>query len=267
MNECLALADLGQHQTLMPLPWEKNLSLPAWTKTPIDLELGRYDDFNSTLIAEEVFVESWNVLLSCRFVVVDYTFSSISFDSVNRVDGIEFACEELFKMYLTISEIGNSHFYVGPYDHYCSPSFTPSEEDTVYPVRGIVKCINIDPIPIRHQFVKLRHVLPMVYGLHFFHDMIEKTMEVFMDDFSVFGDSFSSCLSHLDKMLQRCEDTNLVLNWEKCHFYGQGKDSPWHKITKLGLRRCVSGKEAFDILKACHIGPTGGHYGANYTAQ
>ncbi|GJT28955.1 reverse transcriptase domain-containing protein [Tanacetum coccineum] len=33
-----------------------------------------------------------------------------------------------------------------------------------------------------------------------FHDMIEKTMEVFMDDFSVFGDSFSSCLSHLDKI-------------------------------------------------------------------
>ncbi|GKB20288.1 reverse transcriptase domain-containing protein [Tanacetum coccineum] len=36
-----------------------------------------------------------------------------------------------------------------------------------------------------------------------FHDMIEETMEVFMDDFSVFGDSFSSCLSHLDKMLKR----------------------------------------------------------------
>ncbi|GJS87761.1 reverse transcriptase domain-containing protein [Tanacetum coccineum] len=51
-----------------------------------------------------------------------------------------------------------------------------------------------------------------------FHDMIEKTMEVFMDDFSVFGDSFSTCLSHLDKMLKWCEDTNLVLNWEKSHF-------------------------------------------------
>nr|GEY42332.1 reverse transcriptase domain-containing protein [Tanacetum cinerariifolium] len=36
-----------------------------------------------------------------------------------------------------------------------------------------------------------------------FHDMIEKTMEVFMDDFSVFGDSFSSCLFYLDTMLQR----------------------------------------------------------------
>nr|GEV47088.1 reverse transcriptase domain-containing protein [Tanacetum cinerariifolium] len=43
-----------------------------------------------------------------------------------------------------------------------------------------------------------------------FHYMIGKTIEVFMDDFLVFEDSFSSCLSHLDTMLQRCEDTNLV---------------------------------------------------------
>nr|GEX81112.1 reverse transcriptase domain-containing protein [Tanacetum cinerariifolium] len=39
--------------------------------------------------------------------------------------------------------------------------------------------------------------------LAIFHDMVEKTMEVFMDDFSVFGNSFENCLSHLDKMLQR----------------------------------------------------------------
>ncbi|GKD74332.1 DNA-directed DNA polymerase [Tanacetum coccineum] len=45
-----------------------------------------------------------------------------------------------------------------------------------------------------------------------FHDMIEETMEVFIDDFSVFGDYFSLCLSYLDKVLKRCEDTNLVLN-------------------------------------------------------
>ncbi|GJY47721.1 reverse transcriptase domain-containing protein [Tanacetum coccineum] len=51
-----------------------------------------------------------------------------------------------------------------------------------------------------------------------FHHMIEETMEVFMDEFSVFKDSFSTCFSYLDKMLKRCEDTNLVLNWVKCHF-------------------------------------------------
>ncbi|GJT42241.1 reverse transcriptase domain-containing protein [Tanacetum coccineum] len=42
-----------------------------------------------------------------------------------------------------------------------------------------------------------------------FHDMIEKTMEVFMDDFLVFGDSFDSCLSNLEKMLKHCEDTRI----------------------------------------------------------
>nr|GEY08805.1 hypothetical protein [Tanacetum cinerariifolium] len=46
--------------------------------------------------------------------------------------------------------------------------------------------------------------IPKVYDA-IFHDMIEKTIEVFMDDFSVFEDSFSLCLSHLDTMLQRLE--------------------------------------------------------------
>ncbi|GJS32237.1 reverse transcriptase domain-containing protein [Tanacetum coccineum] len=69
-----------------------------------------------------------------------------------------------------------------------------------------------------------------------FHDMIEKTMEVFMDDFSVFGDSFSSCLAHLDKMLQRCEDTNLFLNWKKCHFMVKEGIILGHKISKNGIK-------------------------------
>ncbi|GJW15355.1 reverse transcriptase domain-containing protein [Tanacetum coccineum] len=68
-----------------------------------------------------------------------------------------------------------------------------------------------------------------------FHDMIEKTMEVFMDDFSVFGDLLSSCLSHLDIMLKRCEDTNLVLNWEKCHFMVKEGIVLSHKISKSGI--------------------------------
>ena len=49
-----------------------------------------------------------------------------------------------------------------------------------------------------------------------FADMVEKCIEVFMDDFSVFGSSFDCCLANLELVLQRCEETNLVLNWEKC---------------------------------------------------
>nr|GEV40720.1 DNA-directed DNA polymerase [Tanacetum cinerariifolium] len=65
-----------------------------------------------------------------------------------------------------------------------------------------------------------------------FHDMIENIVEVFMDDFLIFGDSFSSCLSNLDKMLKRCEDTDLVLNWEKCHFMCKEGIVLGHKISK-----------------------------------
>nr|GEY97823.1 reverse transcriptase domain-containing protein [Tanacetum cinerariifolium] len=65
-----------------------------------------------------------------------------------------------------------------------------------------------------------------------FHDMIEETMEVFMDDFSIFGDSFSSCLSHLDKMLKMYENTNLVLIWEKYHFMVKEGIVLGHKICK-----------------------------------
>nr|GEW77327.1 hypothetical protein [Tanacetum cinerariifolium] len=65
-----------------------------------------------------------------------------------------------------------------------------------------------------------------------FHDMIEKTMEVFMDDFSVFENSFQSCLSHLERMLKRCKDTNLCLNWEKSHFMVKEGIVLDHKISK-----------------------------------
>nr|GEY87640.1 reverse transcriptase domain-containing protein [Tanacetum cinerariifolium] len=68
-----------------------------------------------------------------------------------------------------------------------------------------------------------------------FHDMIEQTMEVFMDDFSVFGNSFSTCLTNLEKMLKRCEDTKLALNWEKSHFMLKEGIVLGHKISKKGI--------------------------------
>nr|GEW22001.1 reverse transcriptase domain-containing protein [Tanacetum cinerariifolium] len=67
------------------------------------------------------------------------------------------------------------------------------------------------------------------------HDMIQKTMKVFMGDFSVFGDLFQSCLSHLEKMLKMCEDTNLCLNWEKSHFMVKEGIVLGHKISKKGI--------------------------------
>nr|GEZ41270.1 reverse transcriptase domain-containing protein [Tanacetum cinerariifolium] len=178
--------------------------------------------------------------------------------------------------------------------------------------------------------------------LAIFHGMVEKTMEVFMDDFSVFENYFENYLSRLDKMLQRCEDTNLCLNWEKSHFMVKEGIVLDHKISKNEIKvnkdkfdviakllhpTTVKGAEnlaadhlsrlenpyenmldpkeinetfplemlsmvtfrddssaqwfadfanyyagnfivkAFDILEACHNGPTDGHHGANLTAK
>ncbi|GJS76737.1 reverse transcriptase domain-containing protein [Tanacetum coccineum] len=68
-----------------------------------------------------------------------------------------------------------------------------------------------------------------------FHDMVEDFMEVFMDDFTVFGNSFDCCLANIDRMLARCEETNLVLNWEKCHFMVKEGIVSGHKISGAGI--------------------------------
>ncbi|XP_021834473.1 uncharacterized protein LOC110774242, partial [Prunus avium] len=68
-----------------------------------------------------------------------------------------------------------------------------------------------------------------------FSDMVERFIEVFMDDFSVFGSSFDSCLHNLALVLKRCEETNLVLNWEKCHFMVQEGIVLGHKISAKGI--------------------------------
>nr|GEV28764.1 reverse transcriptase domain-containing protein [Tanacetum cinerariifolium] len=119
-----------------------------------------------------------------------------------------------------------------------------------------------------------------------FHDMIEKTMEVFMDDFSVFGNSFQSCLSHLERMLKSTSWFADFANYHAGNFVVKGMSSQqkskffkdvkhyfWDDpyLFKISadqvIRRCVHSQKAIDILNACHYRPTEGHHGASYTAK
>ena len=68
-----------------------------------------------------------------------------------------------------------------------------------------------------------------------FSDMIERSIEVFMDDFSVFGSTYDVCLENLSKVLDRCVETNLVLNWEKCHFMVKEGIVLGHRVSSEGL--------------------------------
>jgi hypothetical protein len=68
-----------------------------------------------------------------------------------------------------------------------------------------------------------------------FSDMVEHFLEIFMDDFSVFGSTFEECLHHLTLVLVRCKETNLVLNWEKCHFMVKQGIVLRHVISHRGI--------------------------------
>nr|GEW82806.1 reverse transcriptase domain-containing protein [Tanacetum cinerariifolium] len=177
--------------------------------------------------------------------------------SVNRIDVIDIVREDYAKEMLGFSSNplgGNTTSTFKPIISNSSLSLTPLEgsdfileeikaylkDESILPKINhadcdpegdnclIEKLLNDDPFQLPPMDLKTLQRCMMAI----FHDMIKKTMEVFMDDFLVFRDSFSSYLSHLDTMLQRCEDTNLVLNWEKCHFMVKEGIVPGHKISK-----------------------------------
>ncbi|XP_062028336.1 uncharacterized protein LOC133744212 [Rosa rugosa] len=81
--------------------------------------------------------------------------------------------------------------------------------------------------------------------LSIFSDYVEKIIEVFMDDFSVFGDSFENCLGNLELILKRCIETNLVLNWEKCHFMVTQGIVLGHIVSSRGIE---VDKAKFDLV-------------------
>ena len=85
-----------------------------------------------------------------------------------------------------------------------------------------------------------------------FLDMIENVMEIFMDDFSMYGSSFDSCLINLAKVLKRCEEANLVLNWEKCHFMVNEGIVLGHLVSSRGIE---VDKSKIDLIENCQLPP------------
>jgi hypothetical protein len=68
-----------------------------------------------------------------------------------------------------------------------------------------------------------------------FSEFIEEIVEVFMDDFSVYGKTFMDCLANLDKVLTMCAEVDIVLNWEKCHFMVKQAIVLGHVISERGI--------------------------------
>ena len=71
--------------------------------------------------------------------------------------------------------------------------------------------------------------------LSIFRDMVERIMEVYMDDIIVYGGDFEECLANLETVLHRFIEKNLVLNWEKCHFMVNQGIVLGHVISSRGI--------------------------------
>ncbi|KAL6331794.1 hypothetical protein AAG906_020136 [Vitis piasezkii] len=89
--------------------------------------------------------------------------------------------------------------------------------------------------------------------LSIFSDMVERIMEVFMDDITIYGSSYEECLLHLEAVLQRCIEKDLVLNWEKCHFMVQQGIVLGHIISKKGIECQKSFEELKQFLTTAPI--------------
>ena len=81
--------------------------------------------------------------------------------------------------------------------------------------------------------------------LSIFSDLVEHNLEVYMDDITVYGESFEECLINLETILHRCIEKNLVLNWEKCHFLVSQGIVLGHIISEKGIE---VDKAKFDLI-------------------
>ena len=71
--------------------------------------------------------------------------------------------------------------------------------------------------------------------LSIFSDLVERIMEVYMYDITVYRGSFEECLINLEIVLHKCIEKNLVLNWEKCHFMVSQEIVLGHIISEKGI--------------------------------
>ncbi|XP_026383901.1 uncharacterized protein LOC113279421 [Papaver somniferum] len=118
-------------------------------------------------------------------------------------------------------------------------SLTLPPERTISPYLSLLKCLKdwMDTLTIAFLTV-FQCNAPATFQrcmVSIFSEYVESIIEVFMDDFSVYGDSFDKCLDNLTLILKRCVETNLVLNWEKCHFMVNHGIVLGHVISSRGL--------------------------------
>nr|GEW59902.1 DNA-directed DNA polymerase [Tanacetum cinerariifolium] len=221
MDECLALADLGASINLMPFSVWEALSLSELTPTCMTLELADRSVSKPIGITKDV---SFRVGVRC-------------FLKTGR------ALIYVHKGELTL-RIGNEAI---TYNLDQTKELKVCEAKTVKSFVNEPPEVKLKDLPpyLEYAFLEGDNKLPVIIAKELGDEEKSALIKVLrshkraiawkLSDIQVFGNSFKNCLSRLDKMLQRCEDTNLSLNWEKSHFMVKEGIVLGHKISKNGI--------------------------------
>ncbi|RVW32443.1 Transposon Ty3-I Gag-Pol polyprotein [Vitis vinifera] len=106
--------------------------------------------------------------------------------------------------------------------------------------------------------------------LSIFSDMVERIMEVFMDDITIYGGTFEECLVNLEAVLNRCIEKDLVLNWEKCILWyikelSLAISSPRKALKLIKQRSCAWPKRRWKAYVIYYASKTLNEAQRNYT--
>nr|GEV52737.1 reverse transcriptase domain-containing protein [Tanacetum cinerariifolium] len=302
MDVCHALANLGASINLMPLSIWKKLSLPELTPTRMTLELA---DRSVTLpkgVTEDVFVKVGKFHFLIDFVVVDFkadprvpltlgrsflrighalidvygeeitlwvndeavtvnlnqtTRYSSTYDdlSVNRIDIIDVAREDDF-----ILEEINAYLK----DELISSKIDHADCDPEEDICLIENLLNDDPYQLPSMDLKQGEVVKA-------KSLIEEPSELELKDLPsyleyAYLEDFANFHARNFIVKGMSSQQNKKFFKDVKHYFWDDPYLVWICADQI-IRRCVHGQEAYDILKACHEGPTGGHHGANFTAK
>nr|GEW03842.1 reverse transcriptase domain-containing protein [Tanacetum cinerariifolium] len=261
MAECLALADLDASINLMPFSICKILSLPDLTPTCMTLELADRSISHSVGVAEDVYVKVGELTLRVGKEAITFNLDQTSRYSANysdmmakRIDVIDMACEEYSQEVLGFFDVissGNPTPYYDPIVSTNSSTLTPFENsDFLLEEVDAFLAIEDDPtspeyyqpylhpegdILLLEAFLNDDPSLPLPnQGNYLPKARDDKLPVVIAKDLSVEEKTalITSYLSHLERMLKRCEDTNLCLNRKKNHFMVKEGIVVGHKISK-----------------------------------
>nr|GEV24651.1 reverse transcriptase domain-containing protein [Tanacetum cinerariifolium] len=256
MDVCHALAGLGASINLMPLSIWKNLSLPELTHTKTTRYSSTYDDMlinriDVIYVAREEYAQEMlsfsNNSLGGNPTSTSEPIISDSSPFITLFEGSNFNLEEI-EAYIKENSI--------------SPELDHADCDPEGDICLIEKLLNDDPFQLPPMDLKQGEVVKA-------KSLIEDPPDLELNDLPPHLEY--AYLEGVDKLPViiakdlKVDEKEALLKVLKSH-----KRSIAWKITDIKdqiIRRYVHGQEAYDILKACHEGPTGGHHGANFTAK